>query len=295
MRKPRRRYRNRLRQGNTDFYDSYLSADYERGVFNVSACSWVAGAEENIVTIPSKDSCDAGDGCPPGSGGKGDNNGGLNGGAIAGIVIGAVVAAIIICAVILYMIRRQRKKKVYAAQEPEADMAVITGPVHNHHSTRTGKYYSPDTIGTSTDAGGSEDNRDFRAVSTNETSSAAESGRQELDGQGTEVGQTTTTSGEIESQGHQVHGEEEMPSDSQATPVYHELGGKEIAKAESGVGESSIGGNMGGPPLSAERKQGDDHLDSPFVSTLGSTGWDDRREDGSPDLVSPTTPVHHGS
>lgn len=249
----------------------------------------MAGAEENIVTIPSKDSCPAGDGCPSGSGSKGGNNGGLNGGAIAGIVIGAVVGAIIVIAAILYLLRRQRKKKAYAAQEPAADMAVITGPVHNHHSTRTGKYYSPETIGTSTDAGGSEDNRDIRGGSTNEAGSTAESGRQELDGQGTEVGQTTT-SGENESQINQLHGEEEMPSESPATPVYHELGGKEVAKAESAVGD-----NLGGPPLSAERKQGDDHLDSPFVSTLGSIGWDDRREDGSSDLVSPTTPVHRGS
>ncbi|KAI1116738.1 aspartic peptidase domain-containing protein [Nemania sp. NC0429] len=275
--------------GRTFLQEAYLSADYERRVFNVSACSWVAGAEENIVTIPSKDTCDSGNGCS-GSGSSGGNNGRLNGGAIAGIVIGALAAAIIVAVAIVFMIRRQRKKKAYAAHEPEADMAVITGPVHNHHSTRTGKYYSPDTIGTSTDAGGSEVNRDIHGVSTNEASSTAESGRQELDGQGTEV-VPATISGENESQMRQAHGEEEMPAESPTPPVYHELGGKEITKPESG-----IVGDLGGPPPAVEREQGDDHLDSPFVSTLGSIGWDDRREDGSSDLVSPTTPVvPHGS
>ena len=34
---------------------SYLSADYERNIFNVSACTWQEGAEPNIVTIPSRD------------------------------------------------------------------------------------------------------------------------------------------------------------------------------------------------------------------------------------------------
>lgn len=260
----------------------------------------MAGAAENIIIIPSKDSCDSGVGCSPGSGSKGSSKGGLSGGAIAGIVVGAVVGALILAAAIVYLIRRQRKKKAYAAQEPEADMAVITGPIHNHHSTRTGKYYSPDTIGTSTDAGGSaaggsEDLRDVHGVGTDETGS-----RQELDGQATEVA-PTTTSGEDEPQIHQLqdHGEEEeLPSESRESPVYHELAGTEITSLEVSKAESGIhgGDHLGGPPLSAERRQGDDHLDSPFVSTLGSiAGWDDRREDGSSDLVSPTTPVRHGS
>jgi hypothetical protein len=45
---------------------SYLSADYERQVFNVSACVWNEGAVENIITITSNDSSTA-----TGGGGEG--------------------------------------------------------------------------------------------------------------------------------------------------------------------------------------------------------------------------------
>ncbi|KAI0411860.1 aspartic peptidase domain-containing protein [Xylaria grammica] len=261
--------------GRTFLQEAYLTADYERGVFNVSACSWVAGAEENVVTIPSKDSCPSINGCSSGSGNKS-----LSGGAIAGIVIGAVVAAILIVAVIVYCIRRERKKKSYTTQAPAPDMAVITGPVHNHHSSRrTGKYYSPDTVGTSTDAGGSEDNRNGNGESIN-----GESGQQELDGQDTQVEQTTT-SGEDESQVHQLHGE----ANGEPTPIYYELGGKEVAKTNPDAAST-----LRGLPLPLKREEGDDRLDSPFVSTLGSVGWQDEGEDVSSDLVSPTTPVRHG-
>ncbi|OIW32564.1 acid protease [Coniochaeta ligniaria NRRL 30616] len=40
--------------GRTFFQEAYLTADYERGTFNVSQCSWIEGADENIVTIQPK-------------------------------------------------------------------------------------------------------------------------------------------------------------------------------------------------------------------------------------------------
>jgi hypothetical protein len=40
--------------GRTFFQEAYLTADYERGTFSVSQCSWIEGADENIVTIPAK-------------------------------------------------------------------------------------------------------------------------------------------------------------------------------------------------------------------------------------------------
>ncbi|KAI0453356.1 aspartic peptidase domain-containing protein, partial [Xylaria acuta] len=266
--------------GRAFLQEAYLSADYERRVFNVSACSWVAGAEENVITIPSKDSSDSPDGPSSNPGKK------LGGGAIAGIVIGAVVAALLVAAAIVYLIRRQRKKKAYAAHDPVTDIAVITGPVHNHHSQRTGKFYSPDTIGTGTDAGGSEDNRGTIAGSNNGGSIAGQSNQQELDGQDTQVAPAAATGGDG-SQVHPSHGETKLLN-RESTPIYHELGGTEVSKTESDAVSS-----LGGLPPRVEREEGGDHLDSPFVSTLGSSGWQDKRADASSDLVSPTTPVHH--
>ncbi|KAK8111603.1 uncharacterized protein PG998_008060 [Apiospora kogelbergensis] len=121
--------------GRTFLQEAYLSADYERGVFNVSSCTWSEGAKENIVTITSKDSSD---GIDPDSGsrsgsGPGHSKSSLGGGAIAGIVIGAVVALLVIAAIIVFCRRRQRKKDSFAASEPEPDESVLKGPVHNSH------------------------------------------------------------------------------------------------------------------------------------------------------------------
>lgn len=237
------------------------------------------GREENIITIRSKDSCASPDGCSSNSG----NNTSLGGGAIAGIVIGAVIVTLLIAAAIIYLIRRQRKKKAYISHDPAADMAVITGPVHNHHSQRTGKYFSPETVGTSTDADGSEDIRGTNGGSNNDGSIPGESSHQELDGQDTQVAQNVATGG---SQDRPLHGEMNQ-LDRDSAPIYYELGGTEVAKMNSDAVSSS-----GGLPPRVERDEGDGHLDSPFVSTLGSSGWQDKRGDASSDLVSPSTPVH---
>ncbi|KAI0402494.1 aspartic peptidase domain-containing protein [Xylaria palmicola] len=268
--------------GRTFLQEAYLTADYERGVFNVSACSWVEGAEENIITIPSGGSSSGG-GASRGSGGTS-----LRGGAIAGIVVGAVIAAILLVAVIIYMTRRQQKKKLYAAHEPAPDMAVITGPVHNHNSTRTGKYFSPDTVGSSTDAGGSENNRGSNGGTNNGESIAEENSQPELDGHDTQIN-SIAASGEEGSQAPQPHGDARHP-DREPMPIYHELGGTEVTRAKSDAVP-----NLGGMPPPVEREEGEDHLDSPFVSTLGSAGWQDKRYSTASDLVSPTTPIHHAS
>ncbi|KAI0097220.1 aspartic peptidase domain-containing protein [Nemania sp. FL0031] len=265
--------------GRTFLQEAYLSADYERGVFNVSACSWVAGAEANVITISSKDSSNSADGSSSGSGNRG--------GIIAGIVIGALVGAILVVAAIIYLIRRERKKKAYAARDPAPDMDVLTGPVHNHHSIRTGKYYSPDTVGTSTDAGGSEGNRVSQEGASNDSGNTCESGQHELDGRDTEVSQTTT-SDENGSNAHQLRGQSKQ-SNREPTPIYHELAGREVTKPAL-----SVVPGMGGLPLRREREERDDHLDSAFVSTLGTLGWDDERVDASSNLVSPSTPVPRG-
>ncbi|KAI0859014.1 acid protease [Xylaria cubensis] len=270
--------------GRTFLQEAYLTADYERHVFNVSACSWVAGAQENIVTIPPKGSDESPGGSSSNSGKSGGKS--LSGGAIAGIVIGAVVGALLIVALIIFLTRRQRKKKAYAAHDPVTDMAVITGPVHNHPSQRTGKYYSPDTVGTSTDAGGSEDNRMTPGDSNNSESIAGGSTQQELDGEDTQVAQLSGTSGSG-SRAESSRAEMKQPDNREPAPVYHELAGTEVPRTGPDAVPSS-----GGLVPHVEREEGDDHLDSPYVSTLGSSaGWQDKRAD--PDLVSPTSPVRH--
>ncbi|KAI1346661.1 aspartic peptidase domain-containing protein [Xylaria sp. FL0043] len=263
--------------GRTFLQEAYLTADYERQVFNVSACSWVEGAEENIVTIPAKGSGEDG---PDGSSSNSGNSH-LSGGAIAGIVIGAVIGAILIAAAIMYLIRRQRKKKAFAAQEPAPDMAVITGPVHNS-SRRTGKYFSPDTVGTSPDVPGSVTTGGVSGISTNN-----ESGQQELDGQ--EVARTATPS-EDGAHVHQVHNAAKVLNE-QPAPIYHELAGTEVTRAKPET-RSELGSS---PPMGVAKKERDSHVDSPFVSTLGSLGWQEEGGDASSDMVSPNTPVRRGS
>ncbi|KAI1175056.1 acid protease [Nemania sp. FL0916] len=266
--------------GRTFLQEAYLTADYERLVFNVSACQWVAGAEENIITIPSKES-------GSGSGSNSGKGSSLNGGAIAGIVVGAVVAALLIIAAIIFFIRRQRKKRAYAAQDPVTDMAVITGPVHNHRSQRSGKYFSPETVGTSTDAANSEDNRGTNGSSNIGDSVAGGSSQQELDGEDTQIEQVGATDAHGVPVAASSPGETKLP-ERQQSPVYYELAGKEVSRPES----KTASGSSGVVPHTA-KEPGDDHLDSPLVSTLSSSGWPDKRADASSALVSPTTPVRH--
>jgi hypothetical protein len=98
----------------------YLTADYERGVFNVSQCAWVEGAKEHIVTITSKDA-DDGSLTDSISSGRGVGGGGedsdpksqsqpLSSGAIAGIVVGVVVGLAIAASVAYWLITRRNER-----------------------------------------------------------------------------------------------------------------------------------------------------------------------------------------
>jgi hypothetical protein len=75
---PRKRDRGPV-ETTTDIISRYLTADYERRIFKVSQCTWVAGADENVVTITSKDTAVGGDSIAS-----------FSGGVIAGIVVGTV-------------------------------------------------------------------------------------------------------------------------------------------------------------------------------------------------------------
>ncbi|KAI0161206.1 acid protease [Xylariaceae sp. FL1272] len=262
--------------GRTFLQEAYLSADYERGVFNVSACTWQEGAESTIVTIPPNDGGD--DSGSSGSSSSQKSSSGLGGGAIAGIVIGSILGALLIGAIVIFCLRRQRKKSELVASGPEPDMAVITGPVHNlraEPSTRTGKFYSPETLGTSTGAANSEN----IAESSRGSNGASQ---QELDAEETEIQPPTELDATDTPEGASV------PDKS---PTYHELGGTEIAKTDNDQ-TSTLGVLPTVSPTYNRREPDEASLDSPFVSTLGTMGWQGEEGDRSSDLISPVTPTH---
>lgn len=259
-----------LTRENINSCHSYLSADYERETFNVSACKWVEGAEENIVTIPSKDSDSTSSPTP------GDPS--FSGGAIAGIVIGAIFAAIIIAVIIALIIWRQRKKAEYAISDPDPDMGVITGPVHNGTPALGIKYYSPESLGTTTHGSNGESNGGRVTGQSGQDSNGRDTHNitdtEELDGDSQQI--------------YQLHGVSMAPPSDNEAPIYHELGGSEVRKLESDPVSS-----VGTTPSPNKRNGKGDEPPSPFVSTLGTVGWGEERGDASSDLVSPTTPVHH--
>ncbi|KAK9780491.1 putative Aspartic peptidase domain-containing protein [Seiridium cardinale] len=83
--------------GRTFLQEVYLTADYERRTFKVSQCKWVAGAEENIVTISSKATEASDHSIAP-----------LSGSIIAAIVTG-VVFFIFLAAFVIYLFYHRKK------------------------------------------------------------------------------------------------------------------------------------------------------------------------------------------
>ncbi|KAK7750152.1 hypothetical protein SLS62_007901 [Diatrype stigma] len=268
--------------GRVFLQEAYLSADYERETFNVSACTWVEGADENIVTITSKDSDDSPSSDPGGSSP-------LSSGAIAGVVIGAVVFALIVAAVLVLIIRRQRKKSSYRMSKPSPDDSVITGPVHNAPLSPGAKYHSPDSIGNTTAAasygesnGGSSNggipvNSNSQGSTGRDTHTTSNPSGPELDGDSQQI--------------YQLHGESRPPPPkAEEAPVYHELGGNEVRKKPESDRVSTVGVL---PSSDRGETRAGDEPPSPYVSTMGTAGWHDDAGDASSDLVSPTTPVLH--
>ncbi|KAL2688992.1 hypothetical protein Neosp_003042 [[Neocosmospora] mangrovei] len=115
--------------GRTFLQEAYLTADYERHVFNVSQCTWDEGAEENVVTILPKGSKstsnsddekddDGKDSDPSDDDDSSDNKAqnALSTGAIVGIVIGVV--AVIAAVVAFLIIRRRRQPSKQPANGP---------------------------------------------------------------------------------------------------------------------------------------------------------------------------------
>ncbi|KAJ5234172.1 uncharacterized protein N7469_003340 [Penicillium citrinum] len=197
--------------GRVFLQEAYLSADYERGVFNVSACSWKEDAEENIVEITSKDADSSGcsgSKCTSSSGdgtGNSGNSSGLSRGAVAGISVGAAIGFFLLLGTVIFYIRRHRQKSKNKAIDPKPNVSVLSGPVHNggppesssheHESSGQDTFWSPDTINSSSGLNTSRHNE-----------SSGESGHREDE------------FGENELDGH----------DTQIKPVYHELAGSKV-------------------------------------------------------------------
>ncbi|KAK7953559.1 hypothetical protein PG996_014451 [Apiospora saccharicola] len=260
--------------GRTFLQEAYLSADYERGVFNVSSCTWNEGADENIVTIPSKDpsdSSDFGSGPRNGSGsGSGSSKPSLGGGAIAGIVVGAVAGLAVIAAAILFCRRRQRKKASYAASEPEPEESMLKGPVHNSHVPSGLPIKQPSAP--------------------------------ELDGDVSQIYQLHgESSSQQQSQQHTTGGSNTSGPVEQPDPVYELSDNSHLVPAavprsnttgSDRVSPFGTGSSPASRTVEADRVSVSDRESppSPMVSTMGTEGLE-----ASSDLVSPTSPVNRRS
>ncbi|OKP09716.1 hypothetical protein PENSUB_4987 [Penicillium subrubescens] len=186
--------------GRVFLQEAYLSVDYERGTFNVSACAWHENAEQDITTITSKDYK------PTSSSGtsSSDDSSSLSHGAVAGIAIAALVGVGILAAVLIFFIRRQCQKTAYRATSPEPDVSVLSGPVHNAPPPDPSDQSAPYPPFWSADAifsGVSESNNGHSSGSGQTHEQSVDERGMELDGHGTQV-----------------------------NPVYHELPGSEVEK-----------------------------------------------------------------
>ncbi|KAK1752899.1 acid protease [Echria macrotheca] len=260
--------------GRVFLQEAYLSADYERKVFNVSACVWNQGAQQNIVAITSTD--------PNSPGGSGSGKSSLSGGTIAGIVIGAVLGALLLAAIIALFILRKRRKWIgkgyaVAAKPIEPDESVLKGPVFNspsyRNSTPSSAPFSADDISGSRSRSTGENTRAGSAAGMGAVAGISPGAREgvELDGAETAVRPNT------ELDGHEVHGP--LPPVAENPSGVFELPGtavEDVPRAPSTV--ASL----------ASRDDGHHSPPSPITSTAGrDSGW--VRDSG---IVSPNTPRH---
>lgn len=177
-------------------------------MFNVSACAWNEDAEEDIVTVLSKDAeSQSNSGSENGSGDS--NSSSLSRGAVAGIAIAAVVGALALVAALVFFIRRQRQKSANKATPPESDFSVLSGPLHNpfppepsssEQSPPDGSFWSPDAV--------------RRSQTENYNGGSSGDGIQ--------------NENSVDERGLELDGQ-----NIQAPPVYHELGGREVEKPVS--------------------------------------------------------------
>lgn len=270
-------------------------------MFNVSACVWNEGAQENIITIPSADAASSGAGAGSGSSSGGSSssspsssNKGLSGGAIAGIVVGTV-AAVMLAVGLAFCILRKRRKWLgqgfaRTVATPEPDESVLKGPVFNSgtQSSATAAHSSPFAaeamaVPARSTAEYSRSGADSTPGTVTNENSIAGGSTMELDGRDTVVRPNT-----------ELDGTEIRPV--ARNPGVYELPGTEVAGHEHGRADSTP--SAGGSSPSNDSREGGNSPPDTYVSTLGTTWERDEREGGDHDLVSPTTPRHghgHGS
>ena len=255
---------------------------------------WNQGAQENIVTITSKDSDSLHP--DPSSSGKGSK---LGGGAIAGIVIGCILFAALVAAAIAFFILRKRRKWIgkgfaVARKDPEPDESVLKGPVFNSPSFR--RESTPGGRSSSTPYSAA----DISATRTNEsgvsTMDHSRSGSGTSPHSAAAAVANTGGGGTAELDGH----------DTLVKPKT-ELDGTEVQKplppvAENPVGIFELPGSSslspGAGPVAGQRQSvaGSRSTPSPLTSTADrrGSGWQ-RKSMANSELVSPDTPTHpHG-
>lgn len=253
--------------------------DYERRVFNVSGCTWNSGAEENVITITSKDADSNGkDDDRNGHGGNNSHHGSspdgtrLSGGEIAGIVIGSIAGFCFLVAAVAFLVLRWRRRKVKQSYEiggvpPTPDMTMIGGPAHNSGMP----YSSADVSGWTPSDGSSHRPITLAALDKNHSSSPPE-----LDGDQTLLRPNTELDGR------------EVPigrSETTGKPKVFELAGSSVDPDRLQEPPSAVSSS----PLN---RVSDESPPSPNVSTMGTAWGRDERPDS--DLVSPTAATHSG-
>ncbi|KAK4120755.1 acid protease [Parathielavia appendiculata] len=261
--------------GRTFLQEAYLSVDYERRVFNVSACTWNQGAQESIVLISPKDSTSAdpnGDGALNSSGSSG-----LSGGAIAGIVIGCVALVALVATIIILRKRRKWLGAAFAVagREPPPSEAVLKGPVFNSPSTRHGsgsgstpRHSSVPYSANDVSAAGSRSTAEYdrRASSTvGGSGSVTNSSTPELDGSDTLVRP------DAELDGKEIRGPGPLSPVAENPKGIFELPGSEVAEHNSGQRRDSAWDRAPSPVSTAggdARERRNDSPPSPLTSTV---------------------------
>lgn len=239
---------------------------------------WDQGAEENIITITSKDG-------GPGQGSSGDqpSSKGLSGGTIAGIVVGSVLGVLLLAAVVVVLILRQRRKWMkegysIAAPKTQPDESVLNGPVFNSGSRSTPGVPALPPSSADLSVAGTMSTAEYSRSGANSAPAPAVIG-------GDDVGNPESTP-ELDGADTAIKPSTELEGNEVVTqhPGVHELPGTEVRggmhREISTVGSLPFFDKTG-------EGYGRDSQRSSSVSTMGSIGPRDNRPVS--DLVSPSS------
>ncbi|KAK3372113.1 aspartic peptidase domain-containing protein [Podospora didyma] len=286
--------------GRTFLQEAYLTADYERKTFNVSACAWNQGVQQNIVTItdPATGAGGATGGWSPSSGNSSSSN--LSTGAIAGIAVACVVVGILVALAFAIVILRKRRKRIsrafaVSARPPEPDESILKGPVFGHASPSTpdrSMPYSAADVGSGVHLGrASTADYSRSGVDSPASGSVAVSGSGaggstvELDGR--QIRPNTELDGrEVQKNTMEPVAENPGVYELSATPGVTAGGSKRLGEPVSDREATSVT-----PPSDEERrgKTESQSPPSPMTSTM-DTSWVRDEKGGA---VSPTTPARY--